>query len=117
MKTESLGSIKNFMSGEWKKKQPLSTKAKIYLSTCGTVATFVLSEIPVLAAETDESFDNIYRTAMNLFDKGVVLVIVFAGAAWGMGHRGKAIEILIGVCCGYLLARHAVDIQMALKKL
>jgi hypothetical protein len=118
MKTESLGSIKNFMSGEWKQKKTLSfgTKAKLYASACGTTATLILSDT-AFAASTDDSFDNILTTVMNLFDKGVVLVIIFAGASWGMGHRGKALEILIGVCCGYLLARHAVDIQQALKKL
>jgi hypothetical protein len=47
--------------------------------------------------------------------QGVVLVIIFAGAAWSLGHRSKAIEILIGVCCGLILAQHAVDIRNFLK--
>lgn len=53
---------------------------------------------------------------MNGFDAGVVLVIIFSGAAWALGHRTKAIEILIGACCGYILARHAVDIRDFLKE-
>lgn len=57
------------------------------------------------------SFDNLYPTIMRLFDSAVVLVIVFAGASWALGHRSKAIELLIGVCCGYLLARNAVNIR------
>lgn len=60
-------------------------------------------------------FDGIYPTLMRVFDSAVVLVIVFAGASWALGHRSKAIELLIGVCCGYLLARNAVNIRDFLK--
>lgn len=62
-----------------------------------------------------DTFGNIHGTAMTMFDGGVVLVIIFAGACWSLGHRSKAIELLIGVCCGYLLARHAIDIRDYLK--
>lgn len=69
----------------------------------------------VFASSDDATFDNILGTVMSAFDTGIVLVIIFAGAAWCIGHRGKAIEILIGACCGYVLARHAVDIRDYLK--
>lgn len=69
----------------------------------------------VLAAGLEGSFGNIHAAVMNGVDAGVVLVIIFAGASWGLGHRTKAIEILIGVCCGYVLARHAIDIRDFLK--
>lgn len=59
--------------------------------------------------------DGIYPALMRVFDSAVVLVIVFAGASWALGHRSKAIELLIGVCCGYLLARNAVNIRDFLK--
>lgn len=58
-----------------------------------------------------ETFGNIFNSIMGMFDAGVVIVIIFAGAAWALGHRPKALEILIGVCCGYILARHSIDIR------
>ena len=66
--------------------------------------------IPKVALAAD-AFGNIHTTAMAMFDGGVVLIIIFAGASWALGHRGKAIEYLIGASCGYILARHAVDIR------
>lgn len=74
--------------------------------------------MPLLLSPTiafADTFGDIHETVMTLFDGGVVLIIIFAGAAWSLGHRSKAIELLIGVCCGYLLARHAVDIRDYLK--
>lgn len=62
-------------------------------------------------------FGDLHGSVMTLFDYGVVLIIIFAGAAWSIGHRGKAIEILMGVCCGYLLARHAVEIRDYLRSI
>jgi hypothetical protein len=52
---------------------------------------------------------------MKACDAGVVLIIIFAGASWGLGNRTKAIEILIGVSCGYILCRHSIDIRNFLK--
>jgi xanthine/uracil permease len=68
-----------------------------------------------MAATADATFGNVHEALMKAFDAGVVLIIIFAGASWSLGHRTKAIEILIGVCCGYILARHAIDIRNFLK--
>lgn len=76
----------------------------------------VLTPTVVLAGGAT-GFADIHRSIMSLFDMGVVFVIIFAGAAWSLGHRSKAIEILIGVCCGYLLARHGVEIRDWLKSI
>lgn len=81
------------------------------LSATGPALVLTVPNIAFAA----NSFDNIYPTLMRMFDSAVVLVIVFAGAAWALGHRPKAIELLIGVCCGYLLARNAVNIRDFLK--
>jgi len=69
------------------------------------------------AAETESTFRKIYESLMVGFDWGVVFVIVFAGAAWGLGHRTKGIELLISIACGYLVARHAIEIRDGLKAL
>jgi hypothetical protein len=71
--------------------------------------------LPQVAFASTDTFNNVFDAVMGAFDAGVVLVIVFAGASWALGHRSKAIEILIGVCCGYILARHAIDIRDFLK--
>ncbi|SER87031.1 hypothetical protein [Psychrobacillus sp. OK032] len=80
----------------------------------GVATPTLLLTLPNVAMAAS-SFDNIYPTLMRMFDSAVVLVIVFAGASWALGHRSKAIELLIGVCCGYLLARNAVNIRDFLK--
>jgi len=54
---------------------------------------------------------NVFDAVMTVFDYGIVLTIVFTGAALMLGHRSKAIELLIVVACGYLLGRKAVDIR------
>ena len=74
-----------------------------------------LAATPIIASA--DTFSDIHSTVMSLFDGGVVLIIIFAGAAWALGHRSKAIELLIGVCCGYLLARHAIEIRDYLKSI
>ncbi|WP_106494842.1 glycosyltransferase [Lentibacillus sp. Marseille-P4043] len=98
----------DFMKGDWKK-----PSIKRYAIGIGAVALLIPKT--ALASTADGMFGNVHEAIMNAFDAGVVLVIIFAGAAWGLGHRSKAIEILIGVCCGYILARHAVDIRDFLK--
>lgn len=92
-------------------------KAKEYTSalakTVALATPFALTP-SIVSADT---FGDIHQTVMTIFDGGVVLVIIFAGASWALGHRSKAIELLIGVCCGYLLARHAIDIRDYLKSI
>ncbi|CAM4187341.1 hypothetical protein L1N85_11495 [Paenibacillus alkaliterrae] len=86
---------------------------KVIIMAGGTLG--LLLPKMVFAAGIDGTFGNVHSAIMNAFDAGIVLVIIFAGASWALGHRTKAIEILIGVCCGYILARHAIDIRDFLK--
>lgn len=111
-KIKTVGSIGDFVSGDYKK----IDEEKINKLLRATAPALVLI-VPktAFAATADATFGNVHTAIMNIFDAGVVLVIIFAGAAWGLGHRTKAIEILIGVCCGYVLARHAVDIRNFLR--
>ena len=88
-------------------------KTSISLRTAAITAPLLLTPLPAFA----DTFGDIHNTVMTMFDGGVVLIIIFAGASWALGHRSKAIELLIGVCCGYLLARHAVDIRDYLKSI
>lgn len=88
-------------------------KSSLPLKTAALGIPFLLAPSLALA----DTFTGIHSTVMGIFDAGVVLVIIFAGASWALGHRSKAIELLIGACCGYLLARHAVDIRDYLKNI
>lgn len=106
----------SFMDGSFKKeaiKKDLKVIGKI-VTTSGAIVVATMPKI-AMAAAMDGAFGNIHGAIMKGFDAGVVLVIIFAGAAWGLGHRTKAIEILIGVCCGFILANHAVDIRNFLR--
>lgn len=106
--------FKDFMDGSFKeKKRDYSTLRNSFSATMPL--TIMLMPKLALAASADATFGNIHGAIMNMFDSGVVLIIIFAGAAWGFGFRPKAIEILLGVSCGYILARHAVDIRDFLK--
>lgn len=88
-------------------------KTSILPRTIATTMPLLLTPTVAFA----DTFGDIHNTVMTMFDGGVVLIIIFAGASWALGHRSKAIELLIGVCCGYLLARHAVDIRDYLKSI
>ncbi|MDW8515145.1 hypothetical protein [Priestia flexa] len=106
MKTEVIP-FREFMNGDYKKSVDQTTK----ILTATLPALVLITPKLAFAATADATFGNVHKAIMNAFDAGVVLVIIFAGASWGFGHRTKAIEILIGVSCGYILARHAVDIR------
>lgn len=108
-----VGTISEFMNGD--KKNDLKAVGKVAALTAP--ALVLVTPNIAMASTVNGTFGNMHGAIMNIFDAGVVLVIIFAGAAWGLGHRTKAIEILIGVCCGYLLARHAVDIRDFLKSI
>ena len=118
-KTQTI-SFNDFMSGAYKTPRKAKRKSQTVkeavkdvfaiVSTSG-LAYRALSVDVVLAASADATFGNVHKALMAAFDAGVVLIIIFAGASWSLGHRTKAIEILIGVCCGYVLARHAIDIR------
>lgn len=108
--------FRDFMDGSYKNKKKKSD-IEVIGKVISAIAPALILILPksILAAGLNGSFGNIHEAVMRGFDAGVVLVIVFAGASWGLGHRTKAIEILIGASCGYILARHSVDIRDFLK--
>lgn len=107
----------DFVEKGWKeteKESDMKVIGRVLTATAPVLITILPKA--VAAATLDGPFGNIHEAIMNGVDAGVVIVIIFAGCCWGIGHRSKAIEILIGVCCGYILARHAVDIRDFLKE-
>jgi hypothetical protein len=69
------------------------------------------------AATANTVFGGLWPTVLNIVDWICVGVFVFAGVSWMFGHRTKALELIIGGTAGYILARHAIDIQQWLSKL
>ncbi|GIM47062.1 hypothetical protein DNHGIG_26110 [Collibacillus ludicampi] len=66
----------------------------------------------VLAAGVKASaWANVFSTVLGIADWLCVGVVVFAGATWMFSNRTKALEMLIGGASGYLIIRHAKDIQ------
>ena len=91
---------------------------KVYKSTTASkVIPVVLGALAVPIVVAADTFTDIHSTIMGIFDGGVVIVIIFAGASWALGYRSKAIELLIGASCGYLLARHAIEIRDYLRSI
>lgn len=119
MKTEVIP-FKTFVNGTWNEKVVVESNwrdvANVFLGA-GTVLAVLLPKTAEAAVSmaTGDTFTNLHASIMNMFDAGVVLVLIFAGACWALQHRGKAMEITIGTASGYLLARHAVDIRDFLK--
>lgn len=60
------------------------------------------------------SFAVIVEKGLVLADWLCVGTIMFSGASWMFGNKTKAIEHLISACTGYLVIRHARDIQQFL---
>lgn len=94
-----------------KKINPSNLKYMRLASALSLPISYNLLTTAVASASGMGGFEKMHSAVMLVFDAGVVMVIMFAGAAWGLGHRSKAIEILIGSCLGYVLARHAVGIR------
>ncbi|UGB31725.1 glycosyltransferase [Metabacillus sp. B2-18] len=105
--------FKEFVNGQYKQKQ--NRNKALYMTIITATGAYLTIGLPkgALAATEASSgaFDRLYEAAMRLFDGAVVVMIVICGAMWGFGHRSQAIERLIGVGAGYILARHAHDIK------
>lgn len=94
--------------------KPTSKRYKnVYPAMVGTF-TATLPGI-ALAADGGDTFNRIWSSMMTGLDYAAACIIVFTGVSWMLGHRTKAIELLISVACGFILARHALDIRDFLK--
>lgn len=101
----------DFMDGSYKNKKDESVVQSIKCLTAAVPPVLLLIPKISFAAGVNSSFGNIHGVLMNGIDAGVVLVILFSGCSWILGHRGKAIESLLSLSCGYILCRHAIDIR------
>lgn len=88
---------------------------EVYSKVATATTTYTIMATPkiVLAANgvSANAFDDLYKVFMNIFDGGVVLALVICGGTWAFGWRTQAIERIIYIAAGYILARHAKDIR------
>lgn len=116
MKTQSM-SIREFMNGGSFTAEPKG-KTKEFVRNGATIGLVLVPKIAFAQAEkADETFWDVWSVIMNGVDWLCAGILVFGGASWMMGHRGKALELIIGCCCGYLICRHALEIRDFLKGL
>lgn len=109
--------FKSFVNGEKIRKVKGNKRVKYYVYYSQAVGIFMLVAPSIAQAQSknDATFNELWSAVMGVVDWIAVGVFVFAGTSWMLGHRTKAIELVIGGACGYLLARHAVDIKDFLK--
>jgi type IV secretory pathway VirB2 component (pilin) len=92
---------------------------EVYTKITKSVTVYAIIGTPKLvfaaSAVGNGAFDKLYQTFMNIFDGGVVLALVICGGTWAFGWRTQAIERIIYIAAGYVLARHAQDIRDFLK--
>lgn len=104
----------DFMSGRVEEK-------KINKKFLGSSAVMYAIMMPVkvfaayTAAAGGGSFETILASALHISDYLCIGVLMFSGALWLFGNRAAAIERIIGGSSGYIIIRHARDIQEWLK--
>lgn len=84
----------------------------------GAVMYAVMIPVKVFAAYTASgggSFETILGAALHVSDYFCIGIIIFSGAIWMMGNRSAAIERFLGGGIGYIIIRHARDIQQWLQ--
>ena len=110
--------VAEYVNGEYVFTKKKKSKKGVVSALTGVGATVTFPMMALGATEeVNKTFANVHNAVLNAVDSGVVLVIIFAGASWMMGHRSRAIEILIGVACGYLIISHAMNLRDFLKSI
>ncbi|MGC4378227.1 glycosyltransferase [Fictibacillus sp. Mic-4] len=114
MRTETID-FRAFMRKEWRDKEPKPTPTPLKIIRLGYGLFVLMAPKTVFAGTADATFGNVWSAGLNIVDWIAVGVFFFAGVSWMFGHRSKSLELLIGGACGYILARHAVDIKNFLR--
>ena len=76
-----------------------------------------LMAVATTTTGTGNAFNEVLKAVLGMADYLCIGSVIFSGATWMLGNRTKAIEHLIGGSTGYLIIRHAKDIQEFLKGL
>lgn len=111
--------VAEYIDGEYVFKSDRKRYEALKKSTAIGLTTLATAPIAPIITFADDggTFDRIYPILLRMVDAGVVFVIIFAGATWILGNRGKSMELLLGAGAGYLIVRNAVNIRDGLKAL
>ena len=106
--------FKEFLNDEYKLKKKIPMKL---VALGGAVYGIAIPKYAMATGTTASVFGDIFPVVMDIVDWIVVGVFIFSGLTWMQGNRSRALELLIGGCVGYLIARHAIDLREFLKGL
>jgi type IV secretory pathway VirB2 component (pilin) len=107
----------NFNNVKFKPKSESIFTTYLKSGTNGAFVAFIPQSTLAATKSTENTWEEIFQTILNISDYLCMGVIVFAGATWMFGNRTKALELLIGGSIGYLIIRHSHDIMLWLKGL
>jgi type IV secretory pathway VirB2 component (pilin) len=114
-RTETMNFKRFIQEGDYIGKKNKEVYKKITKATTMYVIVGTPKLVFASTAVGNGAFDELYKVFMNIFDGGVVLALVICGGTWAFGWRTQAIERIIYIAAGYVLARHATDIRDFLK--
>jgi hypothetical protein len=106
--------FQSFVHGDLIKKNKKIPMKVIQMSGC-IYAVAIPKQTFASTTTSNAVFDDIFPVVMEIVDWIVVGVFIFSGLKWMQGDRSKALEMLLGGCIGYLIARHAIDLREFLK--
>src|SRR5690242_16397837 len=104
-KIKTVGKISEVMGMDWnapKKSEVIQGVERVLRSMTGTTlaiftpvafapkafaASAAAVNSCVKSGAANDTFLNLHGSIMNMFSAGVVLVIIFSGAAWALGHK------------------------------
>jgi ABC-type sugar transport system permease subunit len=112
--------FKEFLNGENKAAKKAHTDLVIKSAGIASLTMIPSSTFAAAAVQTAKSattFREILDTAMLIADYACIAVIIYAGAKWMLGDRTAGIAQLISGSFGYIIIRHAQDIQIWLSSL
>jgi type IV secretory pathway VirB2 component (pilin) len=117
MKTQTID-FKSFVKNEWTKERFENMGIKLIPYGAGSLLFVPKSAFAQMqSASAENTFIELLKTAFEILDWGMVVVVIVSGLMWMFGHRTKGIELLLGGSIGYVIARHAVPIMEFLRGL
>jgi type IV secretory pathway VirB2 component (pilin) len=105
-------SFKEFLNGEVRPRKKISQVGLLIKSASGLSLAMVPAKVFAEAGQSATTFREILDTVMMIADYACIAVIIYSGAKWMLGDRTAGIAQLISGCFGYIIIRHARDIQL-----
>lgn len=103
----------SFLKGEVvaKKKDNEKLSPIIIKLSASSIVLILMPEVVDAEGLSGSTFSSIFDTVLTVADYACWGTIIYCGGTWMFGNRTKALEILLGTAIGYIIIRHAKDIQ------